>query len=204
MGENLRLTSDGIEIPAGTLGALLALVDKKPEQPSSWLSSLDFYKIVGGGICAVIGGLWTVHLYLDADWKESASAITNVSRSIDEISFFCTGDSAALNIKQFGNLLVGRLTVKKTDGQYVEPDVGVVPALCGKAVFEVRQNLAVARTRVFAPWDVASKTWEKDWSEIDVAVRKITDNGIGTGGTYLKELQRAWKTLLAHKGLNAP
>ncbi len=219
MGEGNPPETATIILPISALSGIGGKPAVPEAKSESQFWSLDFYKLVGGGICAVVAAMWTAHLYLENDWKESAVAITNVSRSIDEISYFCTSESPSTevppdkpavpskkptDIQLLGKLMLSRLLGDSDAGKVLAASISeseAVPTLCARAVFETRQMIAVARTRVVRPWSMPNDNWQALWAEVTTSIDKVTDYGIGVGGRNLTELRKAWRTLLSKKGL---
>lgn len=177
-----REAIDGIDKPA-------------PAAKSVWQSLFDseLLKVLGAGVAATVASLWTLHLYMDDTWRESAKAITTVSRSFDEISFFCSGDENSIGVQDFKRLLVAKEIGKPIVASAADD---LTAGLCAKAVFDARQNLAVARTRIVKPLLVRESTWEAAWKSMLDAIGVVTSTGIGGGGQRLKILEDAWRDLL--------
>lgn len=177
--------------------AALDGIGKPAERKSFWqiLFEAELLKVLGGAMAAAVAALWTVHLYMDETWKESATAIATVSRSLDEISFFCSGDENSIGVPAFKRLLVTK-EVGLRPADSVSAIDGLTAGLCAKAVFDARQNLAAARTRIVRPFFVLESTWEDAWKAITNAIATVTSSGIGNRGQRLKALEDAWRDLL--------
>lgn len=185
------------------IDALSRLARPAPAPKQTWIGFLESegLKMIGASIAAAIAGLWTLHLYMDETWKESSAAVVGVSRTIDEISFFCAA-SNTLDVTPFKRMLVAKETGRKVEGTIKMPDPAddLTAALCPKSVFDARQSLAVARTRLVKPRGVKEEIWDETWSKVGIAIDAITLGGIGPGGERLRDLENAWKALLKLAG----
>jgi hypothetical protein len=185
-------------VPLDALKGIGGPTEKRPFWQSLFES--EVLKVLGASVAAVVAAFWTVHLYMDDTWKESAKAITTVSRSLDEISFFCSGDENSIGVPEFKRLLVAKETGQKQDSKPADSNAAVASdltlGLCAKAVFDARQNLAAARTRIVRPFRVSEPTWGEAWKSMVREIGTVTSTGIGSGGQRLKALEDAWRDLL--------
>jgi hypothetical protein len=178
--------------------------DDSVDSGAGWLSKIDSFKTIGTALAVVVAALWTWHLYTEDADKESAAAIIDMSKSIDEIKFVCHESDPSTwleNLDAYRKFAVGAKPLSAPDSKVLALDESkIAPVLCLKAIFDTRQMTKRAYHRISKPW-FKSGDWSTQWSALNAALEVLTKDGPANGGNVTK-LEDAWRRLLALKGLD--
>lgn len=178
--------------------------DDAVQQEAGWLSKIDSFKTIGTALAIVVTALWTWHLYTEDADKESAAAIIDMSKSIDEIKFVCqesNPDTWLENLVAYRKFAMGAKPLSASDSNIPALDeTKIAPVLCLRAIFDTRQTTKRAYYRISKPW-FDGDAWSAKWSTLNAALEVLTKDGPGNGGNVTK-LESAWRDLLALKGLD--